>query len=143
MRAHTGLLENNLFALHRLATNRFLWAPVLNEIQHCNLENLQVTLIQTRQTYQYTPGVILPPDAGKPNIPAKATEFISFRIEAQDSGDVYEGFVAEIARRFAGKLKANRGATLDLLSEPIELPDGSSYKAIAVECIYPETIRIP
>lgn len=144
MRANTGSLENNLFALHRLATNRFLWAPVLNELQYCNFDGINVTLLQTRQTYQQTAGVKLPPDANKPDIPPKATELISFRIEAQDRGDVYARFVAEIGQRFEGKLKANRGYYLDLLSEPIVSPDGKeSYRAIAVECVYPETIRVP
>jgi len=144
MRAHTGSREKNLFALHRLATNRFLWAPVLNELQYCNLDGIQVTLNQTRQNYAHTEGVILPPDANKPNIPPKATEAISFRIEAQDRGDVYERFVAEIGKRFEGKFKANRGHYLDLLSGPIASSDGKeSYRQIAVECVYPETIRIP
>lgn len=144
MRANTGSLENNLFALHRLATNRFLWAPVLNELQYCNLDGIKVTLFKSRQVYQHTDGVKLPPDANKPDIPPKAAELISFRIEAQDRGDVYERFVAEIGQRFDGKLKPNRGYYLDLLSEPIESPDGKdSYRAIAVECVYPETIRVP
>lgn len=144
MRAMTGMLENNLLALHRLSTNRFLWAPVLNELQHCNFDGINVTLLQTRQKYQHTERVKFPPDANQPDIPAKATELISFRIEAQDRGDVYERFVAEIGARFEGKLKPNRGHYLDLLSEPIESPDGKdSYRAIAVECVYPETIRVP
>ena len=50
IRAKSGELEDRLIALYRLATNRFMWAPVLDELQNCMIDGVYLTQLETTQS---------------------------------------------------------------------------------------------
>lgn len=144
MRAMTGRLESNLDSLHRLATNRFLTAPVINELQYCVLDGVRFTQFVMNQRFEEYEEIPPPPDTDEKPIPAKSIEHVSFEIYANDSAGRYNEFMAKIAERFEGKLRKRDGVTLQNLSDPIEAVDGSGvYRAIVIECRYPSVTREP
>ena len=140
----TGRLEGNLASLHRLATNRFLWAPVLNELQYSVIDGIRFTQIDLEQRYQHIDGIPAREDIQQEAVPAKAIENILFRVQAEDRGEKFNDFIDVLAKRFEGKLKKREGVSLESRSDPVVSPDGSdSYRAIMIECKYPETTREP
>ncbi len=144
MRAWTGRLEGNLMNLHRLATNRFLTASVLNELQFDVIEGIQLTQFEIRQNFLEYEGTPASKSGETKAIPARSVEQVMFRIYAQDSADKFNEYMAKIAESFDGKLRKRDGVSLQNRSDPVLLPDKSaSYRAIVIECRYPDVEREP
>lgn len=80
--------QNKLNALHQLATNRFLWASVLNALQQTVIDDVQLLEFRGEQTYRYNEATKPTVVSGKtvPGKPATATEQIVFVLRAKDTG---------------------------------------------------------
>jgi hypothetical protein len=80
--------QARLSALHQLATNRFLWASVLNALQQTIIEDVQLLEFKGEQTYRYTEATKPTVAGGKtvPGKPATATEQIVLTLRAKDIG---------------------------------------------------------
>lgn len=162
--ASTGIREamTRIGALDRLATNRFLWAPVLNALQYTLVED-RVQLVRLNGAHSYV--VMLPPkeepkkkDAAgekkaptpkkKKAKPASSTEKIVLTLDARDYGGQgeqnFNAFIDAIGQSqyFKGNLEVG-GVRLAKLLPPTS-EGGSAEKpftSFTVECKFPEKER--
>ena len=81
----TAEINKKLAALDNLSTNRFLWAPVLNALQKCVVNNVQVTRFSGEQTYTAEGPHDVGSGAGKTTVPGGMVEKTSLFIDARDS----------------------------------------------------------
>jgi len=164
--ASTGIREamTRIGALDRLATNRFLWAPVLNALQYTMVED-RVQLVRLNGAHSYV--VMLPPkedpkkkDAAagdrktpapkkkKSAKPASATEKILLTLDARDYGGQgeqnFNAFIDAIGQSpfFKSQLEAG-GVKLAKLLPPNSLSGGTEkpFTLFTVECKFPEKER--
>lgn len=142
-------IEDKLTALSQLSTNRFLWGPVLNALQQCVVENIQVARFVGDQSYMVD--IPPPPARGskeKPK-PATSTERVVLRIRAIDTGTEaersYDKFRTTIANHpyFSERLvKPNGVRFTQPPSRTIDPRDPSKpIKSFEIECVYPEVVR--
>lgn len=149
-------------SLDRLATNRFLWAPVLNALQYTMVED-RVQLVRLNGAHSYV--VMLPPKedakkketstgdrkapvAKKKSKPSAATEKIVLTLDARDYGSQgeqnFNAFIDAIGQSpfFKSKLEAG-GVKLAKLLPPTAEAGGAekSFTAFTVECKFPEKER--
>lgn len=82
-RQRTRELESKLAALDQFATNRMLWAPALNALQHTHVDGVQLVRMQVEQTFT-TADSAAGGAAPKVAKPATATEKITVSFEARD-----------------------------------------------------------
>lgn len=143
LRALAGKYERNLSLLHRLTTNRFLLAPVLNELQYCMLDGVRLTQFQMVQTYSYVEAIKAREDIGQKAVPPKSIEHKLFRMEAQDTEEKFNEFMAKISQRFEGQLRKREGVSLQSRSDPIVKGGEKPFRAIVIECRYPDITREP
>lgn len=138
-----------LLALHRLATNRFLQAPVLNALQQATVNDVQLTRLRTDQSYSFM-------EATKPSTnstgksaagkPASVTERITITLEARDTaarpGDQVAAFRQEITTHpfFRSLMGATNEARLASLAPPAPV-QGKPSVQFSLECRIPERIR--
>jgi hypothetical protein len=80
----TADVDRKIAALDRLATNRFLWAPVLNALQQTMVDNVQVVRITGEQKYVFEDSRTEGSGARKTTHPAVMTEKITLYIDAKD-----------------------------------------------------------
>lgn len=147
----TAEIEGKLAALHKLATNRFLWGTPLNSLQHAVVSNVQVTRLKTAQVYQLTEEVKPREQDGRtiPGKPAAATEKIALTIVAKDFGSPpglqVNQFKESIAAypHFKEQLKRVDGVMLTELSAPQTDPTDPvhPYVQFTLSCVYPEKTR--
>jgi hypothetical protein len=91
-RARTRDLESKLAALDQFTTNRMLWAPAFNALQHTAVEGVQLVRIHTEQTFVHQEGTRpslenSPAATGaKPPLarPSTATEKIIVTLDGRD-----------------------------------------------------------
>jgi hypothetical protein len=81
----TAEIDRKLAALNQLTTNRFLWAPVLNALQKCVVNNVQVTGFKGEQLYVAEAPHDIGSGATKKTIPGGMVEKTSLYIDARDS----------------------------------------------------------
>jgi hypothetical protein len=81
----TAEIDKKLSALDQLSTNRFLWAPVLNALQKCVVNNVQVTRFSGEQTYTAEAPHDVGIGAAKKTVPGGMVERTSLFIDARDS----------------------------------------------------------
>ncbi|HEY3853664.1 MAG TPA: hypothetical protein VGO67_04640 [Verrucomicrobiae bacterium] len=81
----TAEIDKKLAALDNLSTNRFLWAPVLNALQKCVVNNVQVTRFVGEQTYTAEAAHDVGSGATKKTVPGGMVEKVSLFIDARDS----------------------------------------------------------
>jgi hypothetical protein len=77
-------INSKLDALDQLATNRFLWGPVLNALQETVVDNVQVTHITGSQSITTEDASFVGSGSSKKMIPAKSIQKIKLTIEARD-----------------------------------------------------------
>lgn len=142
-------VEKNLIDLTRLATNRFMWGPVLDALQQTLPDNVMVTRLEGQQSYI----VFVPPaltreqikEGAKPK-PPSATEKISLRIKGIDVGEradrAYSLFLKNISTHpyFTKNLMPN-GVVFSQAPSPALDPDGRQVVGFELECRYPEVVR--
>ena len=141
--------ERRLILLTQLATNRFNWAPVLNNLQQTVPEAVAFTRIAADQNYI----VVIPPppvkgSKDKPK-PPTSTQRISFKVRAIDTGDRSDRHYAEFMKNlstspyFMENLAKPNGVRF--AQAPTVGPDGSDQGRMVVsfelECVYPEVVR--
>jgi len=80
----SAVVEHKLAALDRLATNRFLWAPVLNALQTIMVNNIQVIRLTGDQKYVKEDARTIGAGSHKTLVPAAVVERISLYIQARD-----------------------------------------------------------
>jgi len=86
-RTRTRELEQKLAALDQFATNRMLWASVLNALQHTGVEGVQLVRVHTEQSFTLqdpAASSTTPPPAGTKPKPATATERIVVTLDGRD-----------------------------------------------------------
>jgi hypothetical protein len=145
----TGEVEKRLMALSQLATNRFLWGSVLNAVQQCMVENVQVVRITGEQSFAYTPAVKPREGTDEKPKPATATERVSLRIRAKDMGKQSDRnsvvFMKTILEHpyFAGRLVNPNGVRFSQTPAPVPDPSDMSRTVYMFElqCVYPEAVR--
>lgn len=144
---------DRIAALDRLATNRFLWTPVLNALQYVVVDHVKLVRFSSSQSYT----VVLPPKSEKTSprsrtklVPPTATERIMITLEARDYGEQaeeknYSAFRDAIAQSdfFKNKLSPKDGLRLANVLPPTT--DASSenrtFLPFTIECRFPETER--
>ena len=147
----TAEIEGKLVALHKLATNRFLWGTPLNSLQHAIIGNVQVTRLKAAQLYQITEEIKPREQDGRtiPGKPPASTEKIALTIVAKDFGSPpglqVNQFKESIAAypHFKEQLKRVDGVMLTELSAPQTDPSDPNrpYVQFTLSCVYPETTR--
>lgn len=140
-------------ALNRLATNRFLWAPVLNALQYSMVgDSVQLVKLNGSQTYQ----LLEPPkETKKPNVkkkkkeqPASSIEKTMITLDARDYGKQneqnFKAFIAAMGQsEFFKENLHSDGLKLAKLLPPTQ-ESGNADKAFTqftVECKFPEKER--
>lgn len=82
--ARTAEIEQKLTALDQLATNRFLWAPVLNALQKTVVDNVQVVRLTGVQSYTSEEGREVTSGLSRRHIPGSTTEKTVISLECKD-----------------------------------------------------------
>lgn len=144
--------EERMAALHRMATNRFLWGDVLNAFQHTmvDVDGIQLARLRVEQAYTAIDGtpaktndsIIIP---GKP--PA-AAERIVITVDGVDissmAGSQVARFKEAIATNafFQGRLQKTNGILLTALSAPQTDPARKTqFVTFSLQCNFPEKVR--
>lgn len=139
-------------ALDRLATNRFLWAPVLNALQYTMVgDRIQLVRLSGSQTYE----IVMPPKEKKSRAakkkkekPATSTEKTMLTLDARDFGaqeqQNFKAFIAAIGRSdyFKSNLESG-GLHLAKLLPPTQQSGNAdkSYTQFTIECKFPAKER--
>lgn len=137
----------NMAALDRLATNRFLWAPVLDALTQTMVADVELVNFKTSQSFV----VVTPPDDNKKRkkkIPSTSTEKIMVTLDARDYGEQakqsYNTFRDLIAgSEYFKKELGAEGLKLAQLLPPTDANAGTgkAYVQFSLECKFPERIR--
>ena len=143
--------EQKLAALQRLATNRFLWASVLNQLQQTTVNDVDLLHLKGEQTYLLTEAVKPRTNEFKavlPGKPATVTEKIALILKAKDlgpgPGDQVARFKEAIANApyFQLLLGKTNEVKLTSLSAPQLDPDaGKPSVSFTLECPFPAKVR--
>jgi hypothetical protein len=145
----TAEINRKLAALDTLTTNRFLWAPVLNALQKCVVNNVQVTRFRGEQAYVNE----APHDIGtgptKKTVPGAMVEKISVYLDAKDTDanqQNYAKFKESLCESdyFVKSLGRRDGFVFDgTLSPPTADPGdpGRAFITFAVASHFPEVRR--
>jgi hypothetical protein len=112
--ATTADIEQKLAALDTLATNRFLWGPVLNALQKTIVDNVQVIRLTGDQTYVKEEGHDVGSGSTRRHTPGSMTEKVSLTIEAKDLKPNDQGYT---------KYKESLG-TFDFFAKRLQRRDG-------------------
>jgi hypothetical protein len=145
----TQEIDGKLAALDQLSTNRFLWAPVLNALQKCVVNNVQVTRLRGEQTYLKEEPHDIGTGATKRTIPGAMVEKISLYIDAKDS-DASQGNYTRFKESlcnsefFTESLGRRDGFVFEgTLSAPTADPSdpGRSFITFALASHFPEARR--
>lgn len=147
------LSMDKINSLDRLATNRFLWAPVLNALQYTMVED-RVQLVRLNAAQSYV--VVKPPEEKttkgaaapkkKKGKPATSTEKILLTLDARDYGaqgeQNFNAFIAAMSRSpyFQSHLEAG-GVRLAKLLPPAQGEASKAFTLFTVECKFPEKER--
>jgi hypothetical protein len=141
---------SKLAALEQLATNRFLWAPPLNALQHVTVQDVQLNVLRGRATYQVTEAT--PAVTNTTGVisakPATSREKIVLSIEARDfsttPGDHIRLFQDAIGNHpyFKTNLsKAEMTGRSPVQPAPVGQGNSRSFVTFMIECQYPEQVR--
>jgi hypothetical protein len=144
-------VTHKLASLQQLATNRFLNGSLLNALQYCTVDGIQVLHLKVNQSYTVTDEV--KPKTGDngrtiPGRPASVNERISMILDAKDSspnpGDLMiTRFRQAIATNsyFLGFLGRTNEVKLTKYSPPQTLQGEPTFVLFTVQCDFPEKTR--
>jgi len=138
----------DISALDRLATNRFLWAPVLDALTQTMVSEVELINLKTSQSFV----VVTPPKDNKKRkkpLPATATEKIVVQLDARDFGEQseqnYNVFRDLIAKSdFFQRELGEEGLKLAQLLPPTSASASEGarpYVQFSLECKFPERVR--
>jgi hypothetical protein len=142
--------RQNLNALERLRTNRFLTGNLLDTLQKVYVEDVRVVKLKTEFAYQKTAATPAKTNAFTvtPGTPETATERIKVQIEAIDASSTAGDNVN--AYKEAATALASIDSSLDGQESEIRLtglnppqtdPSGRQFVLFTLECPYPEKVR--
>jgi hypothetical protein len=145
----TADIDRKLGALDQLSTNRFLWAPVLNALQKCVVNNVEVMRLRGEQVYVKEESHDIGSGAAKRTIPGAIVEKTSLYIDAKDSDanqQNYTKFKESLGNSefFAQSLGRRDGFVFDgTLSPPTADPSdpGRAFITFALASHFPEVRR--
>jgi hypothetical protein len=135
-------------ALQQHATNRFLFAPMLNALQEVGLDDIQVVQLSVQQNLRYVAAA----KGGKQSKERAAAkkahviEGISLSIQAKNFSDAKQSdaFMDQIANQsyFQNSLRPVNPVTLKSRTprQVDPLDPSNVYTLFAIECVYPERI---
>lgn len=149
-----GDVTDKLAKLNMLATNRFLWAPVLDSLQQCMPEQVEVTRVSADQSYQvFIPPT--PPKGARPTDikPATSTQRIFLNIQAKDlSGEskaggefAYNTFMRNIQKFPYFEQHLVKDGAVRFIRPPTASPDPSDpskvIRSFELQCKFQEQVR--
>ena len=138
-------IKNDLSALQKLTSDRFLQGNLLNALQHATVPGVQLTKLRVDQTYTAVdaPKSQKTSDAGVPTRPASVTEKIVVTLDARDysssPGDEVNRFKDIISQEpyFQAALDKTNAVRLTNLSPPQIGADGKPSVLFTLQCTYP------
>lgn len=142
-------IDAKMASLNELATNRFLWGPVLNAFQQTVVDNVAITRLMGEQSYVVF--IAPPPDRKskeKPK-PSTSTQKITLRVRGTDVGERAERSYASYLKGlasfpyFAENLVKPNGVRFSQPPTPGINPSDPEKQVITfeLECVYPEVVR--
>jgi hypothetical protein len=145
----TADIDKKLAALDQLATNRFLWAPVLNALQKCVVNDVEVVRLRGEQVYVKEDPHDLGTGAAKRTVPGAMVEKTSLYIDAKDSDAARENYTRLKeslcnSEFFARSLGRRDGFVFEgTLSTPIADPSepGRTFTTFSLASHFPEVRR--
>jgi len=139
-----------LGSLQQLATNRFLCGTILNAVQKCSVEDVQLMHLKLDQSFIDIPEVPARTNATLviPGKPAMITEKLVLILDGRDSGakmgdqmDAYKNAVGSNPY-FARMLnKTNDLKFVGGITPQYNSSDGTAYLPFSLECRFPERTR--
>ncbi len=141
--------KDNLAALQKITSDRFLQGNLLNALQQATVPGVQLTRLQVNQTYLATDGTASQTNDTiiTPGRPGTVTEKIVVSLDARDfsssPGDQVNKFKDAISHRsyFQAGLDKTNGVRLTNLSPPQVGPDGKPSVLFTLQCTYPDRTR--
>jgi hypothetical protein len=139
-----GETRQKLLSLQRYATNRFLIGTLLNALQSCTVDNVQLVRLKLDQSYTLNEAKTNAPGGGKS---ATVTEKIVLQLNAKDTsptaGDSVNKYqdTLSAASYFQDLLGKSSGFHLSNLGAPQADPDGRSFVLFMLEARFPEKSR--
>jgi hypothetical protein len=141
--------KNNLAALQKLTSDRFLQGNLLNALQQAAVPGVQLMRLRVDQTYLASDATASQTNDAiiKPGIPGTVTEKIVVSLDARDFsnslGDQVNKFKDAIGLEpyFQVELDKTNGVRLTNLSPPQLGPDGKPSVLFTLQCTYPDQTR--
>jgi len=136
-------------ALTSLATNRFLWAPMLNALQYTLVDGVQITHIKTEQSYTLSEGTKASTNSAgivSRTKPATSRQKVWFVVDAKDlssrSGDQIFKFQEKLNTEPYFKTNLEK-IELTGRSQPQTDPANPNrpFVQFTLECRYPDEVR--
>jgi hypothetical protein len=142
--------KNNLSALQKLTSDRFLHGNLLNALQRATVPGVQLMRLRVDQTYAAVDATgSQTGDGGMviPGHPGSVTERITVALDARDyssnAGDAVNKFQDVISQEpyFQAALDKTNGVRLMNLSPPQVGADGKLSVLFTLQCTYPDRKR--
>lgn len=141
--------KQNLAALQKLTSSRFLQGDLLEALQHATVPGVQLMRLRVDQTYVGTAASASETNDTivKPGRPGTVTESIVVSLDARDSssspGDQVNKFKDIISQEpyFQAALDKTNGVRLMNLSPPQVGPDGKPSVLFTLQCKFPDLMR--
>jgi hypothetical protein len=141
--------KQNLAALQKLTSSRFLQGDLLEALQHATVPGVQLMRLRVDQTYVGTAATASETNDTivKPGRPGTVTESIVVSLDARDSssspGDQVNKFKDIISQEpyFQAALDKTNGVRLMNLSPPQVGPDGKPSVLFTLQCKFPDLMR--
>jgi hypothetical protein len=143
--------NERIAALHRLTANRFLYATLLDALEHTSVEGVQIQRLRIEHGYEVLPEVKPSTVDGKfiPGKPGKSTEKIQLVLDAKDTsrnpgGDQVNKFkevIGESAYFKCNKISTNEIMLKNLATPQLDGETGKPFVQFTFECRYPEKVR--
>ena len=141
--------KQNLAALQKLTSSRFLQGNLLEALQHATVPGVQLMRLRVDQTYVATQASasVTNNTVVIPGRPGTVMESIVVSLDARDFsgglGDQVNKFKDIISQQpyFRAELDKTNGVRLTNLSPPQVGPDGKPSVMFTVQCKYPDLTR--
>jgi hypothetical protein len=144
-------VNDKLKALNRLASERFLHAPLLNALMRATVDGIQITRFSTEQVFDITPEVKPVLDHGRtiPGKPAVAVERIKLLLNARDTSPnpgseeigKFKSALVHTEYFQAQQISTNNVLLKNLQPAQTDDKTGKTYVAFSLECNYADKVR--
>jgi hypothetical protein len=137
--------KNKIATLDKLQAARFLQGNLLDALQHCTVNNVQLTSLAENQSYTLTEKKAA--KEGAPAPPSTVTEKIILRLDARDSspnpGDQINNFKDAIAAEPYFRSMLNKANPVQLAGPPSvpQIDTGKPYVTFTLLCNFANITR--